>query len=194
MLRITIKGNRQAVVLHLEGRLEGPWVAVLTKCWQRTLHKLQGRTLRVDLNGVIFVDAQGKARLAEIYAQGAELLGEDLETQAMVAEIQSGAARAADNKPSQIPQRKAVANDAEKLAKLQTLEAELHQVNEEFANAARPLERIDELNEEQRRQLASDLRARLSGWESVTHEIRQVMGTEGANDRPHPNSNESGSR
>jgi anti-anti-sigma regulatory factor len=96
MLRITIDENPQTLTLRLEGRLEGPWVSVLTECWKNALPNLQGRRLCVDLSGVTFVDAQGNARLAEMYAQGAELLGEDLETKAIVAEIRTNRARAAD--------------------------------------------------------------------------------------------------
>jgi len=87
MLRITTNHCPQALTLRLEGRLEGPWIAVLAQCWSGALPNLNGRQLRIDLNGLTFVDAQGKAGLAEMYAQGAELLGEDPETKAMVAEI-----------------------------------------------------------------------------------------------------------
>jgi anti-anti-sigma regulatory factor len=90
MLRITTNTYPQALTLRLEGRLEGPRVAVLAQCWSGALLKLDGRQLRIDLNGVTFVDAQGKALLAEMYAQGADLLGEDLETKAIVAEIRTG--------------------------------------------------------------------------------------------------------
>ncbi len=48
----------------------------------------------MDLNGVTFVDAQGKAQLAEMYAQGAEFLAGDLETKAIVAEIRTSQANA----------------------------------------------------------------------------------------------------
>jgi anti-anti-sigma regulatory factor len=95
MLRITIDKQAHVLVLRLEGRLEGPWVAVLAQCWSSVLHRLRGRRLCVDLNGVTFVDAQGKARLSEMYEHGAELLGEDIETRAIVAEIvqQTGGSR-----------------------------------------------------------------------------------------------------
>ena len=62
MLRITTNNDPQALTLRLEGRLEGPWVAVLAQCWSGALLNLNGRRLRIDLNGVTFVDAQGKAR------------------------------------------------------------------------------------------------------------------------------------
>lgn len=64
----------------------------------------------------------------------------------------------------------------EQLVQLVRLRAELHAINEEFAKAARPLERLSEMNEEQRQKVADELRARLARWESVSHEISQVFG------------------
>jgi hypothetical protein len=87
MLRITTLDNPQVLTLRLEGRLEGPWVEVLTKCWRGATAGSAGRRLRVDLNEATFIDGEGRARLAEMYAQGAELLAEDLEMKAIVAEI-----------------------------------------------------------------------------------------------------------
>jgi anti-anti-sigma regulatory factor len=92
MLRITTNTSPHALVLRLEGRLEGPWVAVLAQCFSSALTKRRGRRLCVDLAGVTFVDAAGKAQLAEVYAQGAELLGDDIETKAIVAEIRTSRA------------------------------------------------------------------------------------------------------
>ena len=87
MFRITTDEGPQSITLRLEGRLYGPWAPVLGEVWSGAMGRSQGRRLRVDLNGVTFVDAQGRARLAEMYAQGAELLGGALETKALVAEI-----------------------------------------------------------------------------------------------------------
>lgn len=98
MLRITTDKTSQALTLRLEGRLEGPWVGVLAECWGNALSESSGQRLCVDLNGVTFVDAQGKARLAAMYAEGAELVGDDLETKAIVAEIQSGRDGAAEGR------------------------------------------------------------------------------------------------
>jgi hypothetical protein len=92
MLRITTDKNPHDLVLRLEGRLEGPWVAVLAQCFSSALTKRRGLRLCIDLNGVTFVDAQGKAQLAEMYSQGAELLGDDIETKAIVTEIQTSRA------------------------------------------------------------------------------------------------------
>jgi ABC-type transporter Mla MlaB component len=177
MLRITTNESPQALTLRLEGRLEGPWVAVLAECWSKSVDDLGGRRVRVDLNGLTFVDAAGKARLAEMYARGAELFGEDLETNALVAEIQTGRASdgEGDGEARQVGRDKPIANLAEQLTDLQRLRAELHEVNEELAKAARPLDRLAELTEEQRQHLATGIRAELARWESVTQRIAQVL-------------------
>jgi hypothetical protein len=195
MLRITTDKSADALVLRLEGRLEGPWVAVLARSFRSALPRLRGRRLCVDLNGLTFVDAKGKARLAEMYAQGAELLGDDLETKAIVAEIRGDRADGgADGESRQVMSQRAVANISDELTELGRLQAELHEVNEHLAQAARPLDRLAELNEEQRREVAAKIRAGLARWESVTQRISQVMGSGSANGQATPKGNEGESR
>jgi len=87
MLRITTDDKPQVLTLRLEGRLEGPWVEVLTECWRGALARSPKKRRCVDLNGVTFIDGEGKARLAQIYAQGAQFVADDLMTKAIVAEI-----------------------------------------------------------------------------------------------------------
>ena len=87
MLRITTDQNPRALTLRLEGRLEGPWVEVLTQCWRNTLAGPPARRRCVDLDGLTFVDGEGKARLAQMCGQGAEFIAHDLMTKAIVAEI-----------------------------------------------------------------------------------------------------------
>lgn len=89
MLRITTNTTPHAIALRLEGRLEGAWVAVLAQCFSSAVTLRRGRRLCVDLAGVTFVDSAGKAQLAEAYAQGAELLGGDIDTKAIVTEIRT---------------------------------------------------------------------------------------------------------
>ena len=61
------------------------------------------------------------------------------------------------------------------LKKLCTLEAQLHEVNDELRRAAQPLDELDDLNEEQRDQLAAGIRAGLARWETVTQQIAQML-------------------
>jgi predicted nucleic acid-binding Zn-ribbon protein len=148
----------------------------------------------VDLNDVTFVDALGKARLAEMHGQGAHLLAEDLETKAILAEIETGRADLRDGQSIQSNSHGLAGNVTNQLTQLQRLQVELHQINEEFAKAARPLARLAEMNGEQRERLADELRARLARWESVTQQISQVMETASANGHGTPKGNEGESR
>ena len=87
MLRITVHDNPRALTFQLEGRLTGPWLRELEKCWQSTLARKQKRALCVDLTEVTFIDAAGKACLAAMHRQGAEFIAADCLTKAIVAEI-----------------------------------------------------------------------------------------------------------
>ncbi|MBX3396865.1 MAG: STAS domain-containing protein [Phycisphaerae bacterium] len=87
MLRITANDNPRVLTFRLEGRLEGPWVRELEQCWRRLLNGENRPTVCVDLTGVTYIDAAGKAWLAQMFEQGAELIADDCATKAVVAEI-----------------------------------------------------------------------------------------------------------
>ncbi len=87
MLRITVNDNPRALTFQLEGRLAGQWLRVLEDCWQSTLARQREPMLRVDLTGVTFIDAAGKACLAALHRQGAEFVAADCLTKDIVAEI-----------------------------------------------------------------------------------------------------------
>lgn len=88
MLRIT--GQRDAepdsMSLILEGRLVGPWVEELNSYWCQMSLNQQSCTV-VDLTGVTFIDASGKALLAKLWQQGAELRAAGCLTRCVIEEI-----------------------------------------------------------------------------------------------------------
>jgi hypothetical protein len=90
MLRITVHDNPRDLTFQLEGSLAGPWLQVLEECWQGTLTRRRKSILRVDLTGVTFIDAAGKACLAAMHQQGAEFVAADCLTRGIVAEITQG--------------------------------------------------------------------------------------------------------
>jgi hypothetical protein len=90
MLRITANDSPRVLTFRLEGRLEGPWVSELERCWRRMLESPCRPTVCVDLTGVTYVGPAGKARLAEMHEQGAEFIANDCLTKAVVAEIVEG--------------------------------------------------------------------------------------------------------
>ena len=87
MLRITTQDNPRILTLRVEGRLIGPWAVELEKCWRSMLASASGAMVRVDLNGVTFVDATGKAVIAAMHERGAQLIANDCQTCALIEEI-----------------------------------------------------------------------------------------------------------
>jgi len=87
MLRITVHDNPESVTFQLEGRLAGPWVREVEECRHRTLAGRRQPAVRFDLIGVTFIDAAGKAYLADMHCQGAQFVAADCLTKAIVAEV-----------------------------------------------------------------------------------------------------------
>lgn len=87
MLRITVHDNPESMTFQLEGRLAGAWVRLVEECRQRMLASQHKPVLRFDLAGVTFIDAAGKAYLADMHRQGAEFIAADCLTKGIVAEI-----------------------------------------------------------------------------------------------------------
>lgn len=96
MLRITVHDDPESLTFQLEGKLAGPWVRVLEECWQSALARQRKPILRVDLTGVTFIDAAGRAHLAALHRAGAEFVAADCLTKAVVAEIVSSPAGGAE--------------------------------------------------------------------------------------------------
>jgi anti-anti-sigma regulatory factor len=96
MLRITVHDHPGALTFQLEGRLAGSWVRVLQECWQSAVAGRRQPILRVDLTGVTYIDAAGRACLATLHRRGAEFIAADCVTNAVVAEITQGLLRSGD--------------------------------------------------------------------------------------------------
>lgn len=95
MLKITAQhgGGTDSISLILEGRLAGPWVEELQACWRELSAKQRSRAM-IDLIGVTFIDAGGKALLAKLWQEGAALRAAGCLTRCVVEEItESGRAR-----------------------------------------------------------------------------------------------------
>jgi outer membrane protein len=91
MLRITTEKKRGKTVLSVEGRLAGPWVAALEQSWRE---REAGEKFSVDLCGVSFIDAAGKALLKEIHQQGGKLIAAGCLNEAIVEEISGRSGKA----------------------------------------------------------------------------------------------------
>ena len=89
MLKITAKAEATETVLELEGKLAGPWVEELRRCW-RGLIAGDG-PVKIVLKAVLFIDGAGKELMVEMYRQGAELVAEGCMTKAIIEEIKQRA-------------------------------------------------------------------------------------------------------
>jgi anti-anti-sigma regulatory factor len=90
VLRITIDEKPDAVVLKLEGRLAGPWVAELSRLWEESAPAATQKKFSLDLRGTTFADAAGIRILKAIYSQtGAAFLTGTPWTQYLAEEIAS---------------------------------------------------------------------------------------------------------
>jgi len=101
MLRITITGAEETIVT-VEGRLSGPWVEELDRCWTGLVAARGAGPIRVRLDGLTFADAAGKGLLRTMHVQGAALEGSECMTRAIVEEIVgacSTSAPSADSAP-----------------------------------------------------------------------------------------------
>ena len=87
VLKITIEQEATTTMFKVEGKLAGPWVAELEQCWRAAMNTTGGRSLKVHLRAVSFIDAAGKSLLAEMHRHGAELVAEGCMTKAIVAQI-----------------------------------------------------------------------------------------------------------
>ncbi len=87
MLRITIDQTPERINLTIEGKLAGPWVAALEQSWGELRRNSAGQKVSVNLCGVSFIDAAGKALLKAIYKEGGKLVAEGCLNQAIVREI-----------------------------------------------------------------------------------------------------------
>jgi anti-anti-sigma regulatory factor len=89
MLRITIHNEANVTSFVIEGKLVGPWVEELEKCWNSVLAADSSETLLVNLAAVTFIDSAGRALLAGMRRQGAKLLSSGVLINAIVAEIEA---------------------------------------------------------------------------------------------------------
>jgi anti-anti-sigma regulatory factor len=87
MLKITTLMNPESTTFRLEGRLAGPWMQELERCWDSIVGKTTNPPLTVDLSAVTYVDSDGKDLLKKIHRQGAKLVASGCLTSCIVNEI-----------------------------------------------------------------------------------------------------------
>ena len=86
MLKVTTTDQNQTITLKLEGKLAGPWVQEVTRVWADTARAPRGGYV-IDLRSVTFIDSPGRALLAVMSRDGAQLIATDCLTRNIVDEI-----------------------------------------------------------------------------------------------------------
>jgi hypothetical protein len=89
VLRIYIHDELPVTSFVIEGKLVGPWVKELEKCWESVLAADPSRSTLVDLADVTFIDTEGRALLTRMRRQGARLQSNGVLIDAIVAEIEA---------------------------------------------------------------------------------------------------------
>jgi len=87
MLRVTVEERGDQIVFRVEGKLKGPWVIELERCWRSTSGHATGKTFGVDLDGVNFVDDRGESLLTEMAKAGVKLIATESLMRSIVQQI-----------------------------------------------------------------------------------------------------------
>jgi anti-anti-sigma regulatory factor len=89
MLKISVKEDepQKRVLLEVEGRLAGPWVDELQRCWESERDRVSSEAIVVRLANVSFIDDAGRELLGRISNAGSKLEGEGCMVRAIIARI-----------------------------------------------------------------------------------------------------------
>lgn len=87
MLKITLSETSRGTTFILSGRLAGPWVDELRRCW---LNKEAGRPApyHVDLREVTFIDEAGTTLLSQMHREGITIEASGCLTRAIVQRLE----------------------------------------------------------------------------------------------------------
>ena len=89
MLRIYIHEDQPVTSFVLEGKLIGPWVKELERCWETVFATNPNRSMLLDLAKVTFIDLDGQTLLRRLRRKGVKLLSHGILVDALVAEIEA---------------------------------------------------------------------------------------------------------
>ena len=89
MLRIHVEHGPGRAYMRLEGKLVGPWVKELLRCWECALTRCTADEVTLDLDEVTFVDSEGQLLLAAMHKAGARLQARGALSRFIVERIQA---------------------------------------------------------------------------------------------------------
>jgi ABC-type transporter Mla MlaB component len=88
MFRITEQRTTARLVFKLEGRLSGPEVRELDKCWRAAVERsCRDDSIWIDLTDVLGVDAAGQEQLTRMHREGVRFLTRGCVMRELVREI-----------------------------------------------------------------------------------------------------------
>jgi hypothetical protein len=88
MCRIQVHRGGESTNFTIEGKLVGPWVMELNKCWRQEMAARPDRPKTVDLRAVSYIDADGRDLLSVMLSQGAKLEAKGCLMKSIVQEIE----------------------------------------------------------------------------------------------------------
>jgi anti-anti-sigma regulatory factor len=87
MMKIEICEDSGRLILKVEGRVAGPWVCELERCWRSARENHAKGPFLVDLTGVSYIDQAGQYLLELMHRDGASFAAAGLMTQCIVNQI-----------------------------------------------------------------------------------------------------------
>ena len=93
MLRIDSVNENELTTLKVEGKLVGPWVNELERCWQKVVAVRPPQLVRINLSAVGFIDSEGKQLLCRMRREGAVLVPTGCFMKSIVDEIEREASK-----------------------------------------------------------------------------------------------------
>jgi hypothetical protein len=87
MIKIQEQENEDGLVIHIEGRLAGPFVPELESCWQTARIRRPFVRIAVDLKEVTCVDRAGRALLRSMYGAGVGFIRAGMATRDILEQI-----------------------------------------------------------------------------------------------------------
>ncbi|HZT70152.1 MAG TPA: hypothetical protein VFC10_10470 [Terriglobia bacterium] len=96
MLKITFQDTPESTTFKLEGKLAGPWVEELARCWAEHLPQASAHVI-IDLRDVTYIDPEGKRLLARMGDKGVLFEGTHLMTKYVIEEIKRAGVRSGKN-------------------------------------------------------------------------------------------------
>jgi ABC-type transporter Mla MlaB component len=93
VLRIDSLNENELTTINVEGKLVGPWVNELERCWQKIVAVHPPQLVRINLSAVGFIDSEGKQLLCRMRREGAVLVPTGCFMKSIVDEIEREASK-----------------------------------------------------------------------------------------------------